>query len=156
LNPVAALNAKDHLAFIATESAGDSRNGIFFGAPATATVGALSVVSKEKDVKGIPTVLAKVRGRVNLDAGPVGRPIQPDKQAVRVTVSDADGPIFTASADNGALKQNGRTFRLARRGTGLKVLSVTRTKKRGVVVRFASKPFELPFRSGDKLSSPFT
>ena len=49
-------------------------------------------------MKGIPTVFAKVRGSITLDAGPVGKPIQPDKQAVKVTVADADGQIFVANA----------------------------------------------------------
>jgi hypothetical protein len=75
---------------------------------------------------------------------------------VKITVSDQDGTVFTANAGNGALKGNGRTFRLARRSGALKVLSIKRLKKRGVIVNFASKPFELPFRPGDKLSTPFT
>ena len=40
--------------------------------------------------------------------------------------------------------------------SGLRSLTVKRTKKRGVRVKFASRPFELPFRSGDKLRAPFT
>ena len=31
-----------------------------------------------------------------------------------------------------------------------------RLKKRGVRVKFQSRKFELPFRSGDKLRAPFT
>ena len=150
LNPVAALNAQDHLAFIASESAGDARNGIFFAAPTTATVKNIDVVTREKNVKGIPTVFAKVRGSITLDAGPVGKPIQPDKQAVKVTVADADGQIFVANAGDGTLQQKGNTFRLKRSRGGLKGLTVKRLKKRGVVVKFASRRFELPFRFGDR------
>jgi hypothetical protein len=156
LNPVAALNASDHLAFIASESAGDARNGIFFGAPTTTKVQKITVVAKEKNVKQIPTLLAKVRGQVDLDVGPVGKAIQPNKQAVKVTVSDFWGTVFTASADNGALRQAGRTYTLGRRASGLRALTIKRLKNRGVRVKFASKPFELPFRSGDKLTPPFT
>jgi hypothetical protein len=104
INPVAALNASDHLAFIASESAGDARNGIFFAAPTTMKVGKLGVRAKERNVKGIPTVLASMRARVDLAISTVGKALQLDKQAVKVTVSDADGPLFTASVDKGAAR----------------------------------------------------
>ena len=156
LNPIAALNSSDHLAFIASESAGDARNGIFFAAPATATVGKIRVLTKEKNVKGIPTLKARVRAKVDLDVSSIGKAIQPDKQAVKVTISDSEGPVFAATADNGSLRSRtaGSSRSSARRRAqdphGAAAQEARRARE--VPVR----KFELPFRSGDKLRAPFT
>ena len=143
LNPNAALNASDHLAFIATESAGDSRNGIFFAAPTTTGVSTITVSTRERDVDGIPTLLAKARGRVTIQLGDVGKPVQAAKQAVKVTLADAEGVLFTGT-------------RQGRRVSGLRKLSVKRKGKRSVRVSFASTKWEFPFRSRDQLRTPFT
>jgi hypothetical protein len=155
LNPTAALNASDHLAFIGSVSQGDARNGIFFASPTTTTVSRLRVRAKERDVQGIPTLLASVTARLSLQVGDFGKAIAPAGQVMTIAVSDAQGPLFSATVPRGGLVRSGGTFRLGRRVAGLRKVAVAR-RKRSVRVSFASGRWELPFRSRDQLASPIT
>ena len=155
LNPIGALNASNHLAFIGSVSEGDSRNGIFFAAPTTTRVSRLTVRGREQDVQGIPTLVASAKARLSLEVGDFGKPIAPSRQAVTIVLSDADGLLFTATVPRGKLVRRGGSFVLGRRVPGLRKLTVARGK-RGVRVAFASRRWELPFRTADQLKSPIT
>src|SRR5262249_6229407 len=96
------------------------------------------------------------RARVDLQISTVGKALALDKQAVKITVTDAEGVLFTSSVDKGRLAQHGRSYTLRKATNGLKKLVVTRKKNRAISVAFATGRWELPTRLGDELSSPFT
>jgi hypothetical protein len=156
LNPVASLNASDHLVFIGSVSEGDARNGLFLAAPTTTTVSQLAVRGFERDVQGIPTLFAKLRAKLSIELGDVGRALAPSRQAVTVVLSDADGPVFTATVPRGGLVGGGRQFGLRRRAGGLRKVTVTRAKRGVVRVSLKSGRWELPIRPRDALVPPVT
>lgn len=156
LNPSATLNAADHLAFVGSVSAGRSRNGIFLAAPTRTTASRVGVRWREKNVQGVPLPFGIARGRVTLEVGDLGRPIQPDKQALVLVVSDAAGIVFSATVPKGALARRGRGFGLKKRTAGLRRLQVRRLGKRGARVAFKTARFEFPFRERDQLVSPLS
>jgi hypothetical protein len=156
LNPTAALNAADNLVFVGSASAGKARNGIYVAAPTRTSLSSLAIRWKEKIVDQIPTELGSARGRVTLEFGDLGRPIQPDKQAVAIVVSDAAGAILSATVPKGGLVRRRGGFGLKKRVAGLKSLKLQKLGKNGARLTFSSRQFEFPIRAFGELVSPLS
>jgi hypothetical protein len=158
LNPTATLNALDHLAFVGSVSAGNSRNGIFLAAPTKTRVLSLAVRWREKDVEGVPFPFGSARGRVDLEFGDLGKGLQLDTQGAAVVVTDANGVLFSGTVSKGNLVARGKGFGLKRRTAGLKKLQVKRLGKRarGVRVTFKTGQWNFPIRTGDELQNPLS
>jgi hypothetical protein len=156
VNPSAALNANDHLAFVGSVSSGASRNGVFLAAPTRASVTKLAVRRRDKEINLVPTTFGSARGHVRLELGDLGKAIQLDKQSVTIVVSHASGTLFSATVPRGALARHGRAWTLTRKDSGLRRLQVVRAGKRAVRVTFRTGEWLYPFNALDQLKPPLS
>jgi hypothetical protein len=160
LAPTAALNARDHLVFVGSVSAGSSRNALFMASPTTAQAEAVRLRLRDRDVNGLPTTFGSARGRLTLGFGDLGRAIKERKaglegQAVTVSVADASGTLFTATAGKGALARSGGGFVLKGRG-GFRRLQVRPIGKTGARVAFTTAAQRSAFRDFNRIVPPLS
>ncbi len=161
LNASGATNASDHLVFIASVSAGKTRNGLFMAAPASATLNTLRIRFREKnpnpkDPNSLPTTLGTMRGRFMLVPGDLGKSAVSADEAVTIAVSDALGTVITLDASKGSLAKKGRGLSLKGRNAAFRQLTVQSVRHMGVRVKFASAAFQAPFRDNDRIVPPLT
>jgi hypothetical protein len=140
LNPTAALNASDHLAFIGTVSEGTARNGIFLASQTTMSAQGITAKIREISLDGKGRDV--IRGRVTLQAGDLGDGFSPGKEAVTLVLSDTFGTYVNATISPKKLAKAGASWVLKKRDGTLRKLRL-RAKRNTVRVSFAAGGLDL-------------
>jgi hypothetical protein len=140
LSPSAALNSSDHLAFIATTTAGKTRNGIFLASPTRTTVERLDLRVREPRGASLFGELT-VRGQATLIRGDLGQ-FDLANDSVSVTVSDAGGLLYSGSLGKKSLARSGKVWVSKRRGATIRGLSIRRLGRDRIRLSFRSARVE--------------
>lgn len=147
LNQAASLNARNMLAFMATVSGGDARNGVFLASPAGLTVARAALRLKP------PTDLTsidfrpkdRVRLNVTLQAGqPTFNGFDPTREPVAVSLQDMRGTLWSATLPAGSFRKAGRAFVLKGRDASDRVAKLRLKPRKDGTVRatLKSRPFD--------------
>ena len=165
ISPSASLDSNDRLAFVASVSAGDMRNGVFLASPAALRVKGLGGRFRESKIVADPNdptnpkIVARdsIRGRATLPRSRDydGRP------AVTVSLQSASSTIFTSAVSKQNLVRNGSGFSLRTKVGRLRSLTVKRTRDgwavafaaTGVDIQLAEPPFVVRIDVGSDSAS---
>jgi hypothetical protein len=151
-----ALNAHDEVAFSATVSGGEAREGIFLASPTTLTIARLAL--RLTGTRGRD----RIRVRAALALGRLGDGVDPRAETVTIALSDTTGPLWSVTVPGTQLSSRGNALRVKPRrqtslGRRLRALKLV-IGRDGRTVRAGAQSGKLNLsESGERpLTPPFT